>query len=225
VSSLLKADLHVHTRYSEDSISPPEKIVQHCLKVGINCVAITDHNEISGAFEVKRIAPFKVIIGEEILSNRGEIIGYFLTEKIPPHLSPEETVARIKGQGGLVCIPHPFDRFRSGAKLRNHALEQIIGNTDLIEVFNSRTMLLRDSARALELAQKRGLPGTAGSDAHIIREIGSTYMEIPEFNDAEQLREAVRQGRIFRHRTSFWIHFYGIRNRVAKQFQRTGSHV
>jgi predicted metal-dependent phosphoesterase TrpH len=221
VSNLLKADLHVHTCHSEDSISPPEKIVQHCLKAGINCVAITDHNEISGAFEVKRIAPFKVILGEEILTNQGEIIGYFLTEKIPPRLSPEETVARIKAQGGLACVPHPYDRFRSGAKLRNHALEKIIADIDLIEVFNSRTMLLRDSARALELAQKHGLPGMAGSDAHVAREIGSTYMEIPEFNDAEQFRQALRQGKVFGHRTNFFIHFYGIRNRLVKQFQRS----
>jgi predicted metal-dependent phosphoesterase TrpH len=225
VNNLLKADLHVHTRYSEDSISSPEKIVQHCIERGINCLAITDHNEISGAFEVKRIAPFKVIIGEEILTNRGEIIGYFLTEKIPSRLSPEETVARIKAQGGLVCIPHPFDRFRSGAKLRNHALEKIIANIDLIEVFNSRTMLLRDSARALEFAQKHALPGTAGSDAHIVQEVGSTYMEIPEFNDAEQFRQALQQGQVFAHRTNFFVHFYGIRNRLVKQFQRTGSHV
>ena len=221
MSSLLKADLHVHTRYSEDSISPPEKIVQHCLKVGINCVAITDHNEISGAFEVKRIAPFKVIIGEEVLTNRGEIIGYFLTEKIPPRLSPEETVAQIKAQGGLACVPHPYDRFRSGAKLRPQALKKILPDIDLIEVFNSRAMLLRDSARALDLAQKHGLPGTAGSDAHIAREIGSTYMEIPEFNDVEQFRQALRQGKVFGHRTSFFIHFYGIRNRLVKQFQRS----
>jgi len=221
VSNSLKADLHVHTRYSEDSISPPEKIVEHCLKVGINCLAITDHNEISGAFEVKRIAPFKVIVGEEILTSQGEIIGYFLTEKIPPRLSPEETVARIKAQGGLACIPHPFDRFRSGAKLRTNALEKIIPDVDLIEVFNSRTMLLRDSARALKLAQKHGLPGIAGSDAHVVREIGSTYMEIPEFNDAEQLRQALRQGKILGHRTNLFIHFYGIRNRLVKQFQRS----
>jgi predicted metal-dependent phosphoesterase TrpH len=221
VSNLLKADLHVHTRYSEDSISPPEKIVQHCIKRGINCLAITDHNEISGAFEVKRIAPFKVIVGEEILTSRGEIIGYFLTEKIPPRLSPEETVARIKAQGGLACIPHPFDRFRSGAKLRNHTLEKIIANIDLIEVFNSRTMLLRDSARALELARRHDLPATAGSDAHIVQEVGSTYMEIPEFNDAEQFRQALKQGQVFGHRTNPLIHFYGIRNRLIKQFQRS----
>ncbi|MCX5994798.1 MAG: PHP domain-containing protein, partial [Chloroflexi bacterium] len=96
MSNLLKADLHVHTRYSEDSLSPPEKIVQHCLKVGINCLAVTDHNTITGAVEVKRLAPFKVIVSEEILTTQGEIIGYFLTEEIPPRLSPEETVARIK---------------------------------------------------------------------------------------------------------------------------------
>jgi len=221
VSNLLKADLHVHTRYSEDSISSPEKIVQHCLKVGINCLAITDHDEISGAFEVKRIAPFKVILGEEILTSQGEIIGYFLTEKIPPRLSPEETVARIKAQGGLACIPHPYDRFRSGAKLRNHALDKIIPEIDLIEVFNSRTMLLMDSARALELARSHDLPGTAGSDAHIVQEVGSTYMEIPEFNDAEQFRQALRQGKVWGHRTNFWVHFYGIRNRLVKKFQRS----
>jgi len=221
VSNLLKADLHVHTRYSEDSISSPEKIVQHCLKVGINCLAITDHDEISGAFEIKRIAPFKVIVGEEILTSRGEIIGYFLTEKIPPRLSPEETVARIKAQGGLACIPHPFDRLRSGAKLRNDALDKILPEIDLIEVFNSRTMLLRDTASALELAQKHGLPGTAGSDAHIVREVGSTYMEIPEFNDAEQFRQALKRGKVFGHRANFFIHFYGIRNRLVKQFQRS----
>ena len=221
MSNLLKADLHVHTRYSEDSISPPEKIVQHCIKRGINCLAITDHNTITGALEVKRLAPFKVIVSEEILTTQGEIIGYFLTEEIPPRLSPEETVAQIKAQGGLSCIPHSCDRFRSSSKLRPRALEKIIPDIDLIEVFNSRTMLLRDSARALELARRHDLPGTAGSDAHIVREIGSTYMEIPEFNDAEQFRQAVRQGKVWEHRTNFLIHFYGIRNRLIKQFQRS----
>jgi hypothetical protein len=219
VSNLLKADLHVHTCYSEDSLSPPEKIVQHCIKVGINCLAVTDHNTITGALEVKRLAPFKVIVSEEILTTQGEIIGYFLTEEIPPRLSPEETVAQIKAQGGLACIPHPFDRIRN--KLRPRALEKIIPDIDLIEVFNSRTMLLWDSARALELARRHDLPGTAGSDAHIVREVGGTYMEIPEFNDAEQFRQALRQGQVFGHRTNPLIHFYGIRNRLIKQFQRS----
>ena len=97
---MFKADLHVHTCYSKDSISSPEKVVQHCLDISINCLAVTDHDTISGALEVKRIAPFTIIIGEEVLTSCGEIIGLFLTEEIPPHLSPEETVARIKAQGG-----------------------------------------------------------------------------------------------------------------------------
>jgi len=221
VSNLLKADLHMHTRYSEDSLSPPEKIVQHCIKVGINCLAVTDHNTITGALEVKRLAPFKVIIGEEIFTTQGEIIGLFLKQEIPRRLSPEETVTRIKAQGGLVCIPHSRDRFRRGSTLRRQALDRIMPDIDSIEVFNSRTMLLRDSARALELARRHDLPATAGSDAHIVREVGSTYMEIPEFNDAEQFRQALRQGQVFGHRTNFFIHFYGIRNRLIKQFQRS----
>jgi predicted metal-dependent phosphoesterase TrpH len=217
---LLKADLHVHTRYSPDSISSPEKIVQRCLDIGINCLAITDHNSIAGALETKRIAPFKVIIGEEILTDSGEIIGYFLTEEIPPHLSPEETVKCIKSQGGLVCIPHPCDSLRPQSRLQRRALERILPQVDLIEVYNSRTLLLRDTTRARQLAQKHGLPGTAGSDAHVVQEVGRSFIEIPEFDDAEQFRKALAQGRITGNRTSIVIHFYNIRNRLFKLLKR-----
>lgn len=216
----MKADLHVHTCRSKDSTSPAEQIVQHCLEIGIDCLAVTDHDTTSGALEVKRIAPFKVIVGEEILTTCGEIIGLFLSEEIPPRLSPEETVSQIKAQGGLVCIPHPFDRFRPYSRLRRDALESITPDIDLIEVFNSRTYLLRDSARALQFAQSHGLPGTVGSDAHIIREIGRSYMELPEFNDAEQFRRALGQARIIRHKTGVLIHFYNVRNRLLKRLKR-----
>jgi len=157
------------------------------------------------------------IIGEEVLTSCGEIIGLFLTEEIPRRLSPEETVARIKAQGGLVCIPHPFDRFRPHSRLRRNALEKIMPDIDLIEVFNSRTFLSGDSARALQFAQSHGLPGTVGSDAHVIREIGRSFMELPEFNDAEQFRLALGQGKIFTQRTSPLIHFYNIRNRIRNR--------
>ena len=220
-NALLRADLHVHTCYSKDSTSPVEEIIRHCIKIGINCLAITDHDTISGALEVKRTAPFTVIIGEEVLTNCGEIIGLFLSEEIPSHLSPEETVAQIKAQGGLVCIPHPFDRFRPHSRLRHHALESIMGDIDLIEVFNSRTLLQKDSKRALRLAQDRGLPGTVGSDAHIVTEVGRSFIELPEFNDAEQFRQALVQGKIFRSRTSPMIHFYNITNRVTKRLHRS----
>jgi len=217
---LLKADLHVHTRYSKDSTSPTEKVVQRCLELGINCVAITDHDCISGALEIKSFATFKVIVGEEVLTSSGEIIGLFLTEEIPPHLSPEETVARIKSQGGLVCIPHPFDRFRPHSRLRRDALERIMPDVDLVEVFNSRTLLKKDITRAVELARSYGLPGTAGSDAHVTQEIGRAYIEIPEFNDAGQFKTALRQGSISGRRTSPLIHLYNIRNRLIKRLGR-----
>jgi predicted metal-dependent phosphoesterase TrpH len=218
---LLKADLHVHTRYSKDSVSPPEEIVQHCLKIGINCLAVTDHDSIAGALETKRIAPFKVIIGEEVLTNSGEIIGYFLKEEVPPHLSPEETVKRIKAQGGLVCIPHPCDCLRPQSRLSPRALQRILSQVDLIEVFNSRTLLSRDAVHARELAQKCGLPGTVGSDAHVIQEVGRAYIEIPEFNDAEQFRQVLVQGKIVGSRTSPLVHFYNIRNRLIKRLKRS----
>jgi predicted metal-dependent phosphoesterase TrpH len=92
---------------------------------------------------------------------------------------------------------------------------------DLIEVFNSRTMLLRDSARTIELVKKHGLPCTAGSDAHVVREVGSAYIEMPEFNDAEQFRQALKQGRVYGHRTNPLIHSYGIRDRLVKLFRRS----
>jgi predicted metal-dependent phosphoesterase TrpH len=218
---LLKADLHVHTRYSPDSISSPEHIVRRCLDIGINCLAITDHNSIAGALETKRIAPFKVIVGEEILTSQGEIIGYFLTKEILPHLTPEETVQRIKAQGGLVCVPHPCDRLRPQSRLQRRALERIMPHVDLIEIFNSRTLLLRDTERARQLANKHSLPGTAGSDAHVVQEVGRSFVEMSEFNDAEQFRKALTQGKITGNRTSMLIHFYNIRNRLFKLLRRS----
>ncbi|UCC59560.1 MAG: PHP domain-containing protein [Dehalococcoidia bacterium] len=218
---MLKADLHVHTCHSKDSTSSPDLIVRHCLEVGINCLAVTDHNSIDGALEVTRIAPFEVIVGEEMMTTGGEIIGLFLSELIPPRLCPEETVARIKAQGGLVCIPHPFDRFRPHSRLSRDSLEKIMPDIDLIEVFNSRTYLLRDSKRAMKYAQSHGLPGIVGSDAHVIREIGRSYIEMPEFNDVEQFRLALSKGRMVMRKTGVFIHFYNVRNRIVKRLKRT----
>ena len=202
-------------------MSTPDQIVRHCLSVGISCLAVTDHNTISGALEMKRVAPFRVIVGEEILTTRGEIIGLFLSEEVPPRLTPVETVSRIKDQGGLACVPHPFDRFRPHSRLRPDVLEALAPALDLIEVFNSRTYLLSDSARALEFAQSHGLPGTAGSDAHVIGEIGRSYVEIPDFNDAEQFRLALSQARVIARKTPILTHFYNIRNRLLKRLGRT----
>ncbi len=148
---MLKADLHIHTKYSMDCNMPLEKIVSRCLKIGINCVAICDHGTAEGALKMRDIAPFPVIVAEEILTPHGEIMGMFLKETIPSGLSVEQTISRIRAQGGLVCIPHPFDTFRSSA-LTNNIIEEIAEQIDIIEVFNSRALLPQSSAKALAFA-------------------------------------------------------------------------
>jgi len=222
---LLKADLHVHTRFSKDSTSSIERIIQHCLGIGIDCLAITDHDTIEGALEMKHRAPFTIIVSEEILTTQGEIIGYFLNEIVPPSLSPEETVKHIKDQGGLVCIPHPVDRFRPHSRLKPSALQRILPDIDIIEVYNSRTYMSKDTDRSLQLANKNGLIRSAGSDAHIVEEIGRTYIELPEFENAEQFLDSLRQGKIHGQKTSTLIHFYNITNRIRKLADRIISSV
>ena len=119
---MLKADLHIHTEYSMDCNTSLERVIDRCLEIGINCIAVCDHGTVDGAIKLNRLAPFTVIVAEEILTPHGEIMGMFLQESIPSGLSVEQTLASIRTQGGLVCIPHPFDTFRQSA-LDNGAIE------------------------------------------------------------------------------------------------------
>jgi len=192
---VLKADLHTHTHYSHDSITSPERYVRRCLALSINCVAVTEHNNIEGALAVQKLAPFKVIIAEEIKTTHGELTGLFLREPVPPDLSPEETIERIKAQGGLVSLPHPFDRIRR-EPLRDEARDRILKQLDIIEVYNSRTTFQRDNRRARKIAEAMGLPMGAGSDAHSPWELGTTYIEMPDFDGPDEFLRALRQGRI-----------------------------
>ena len=191
----MKADLHIHTGYSPDCVTPLENIIARCNERGINCVGITDHNTIAGALDMKRVAPFKVVIGEEIDTKQGEVIGYYISEEIPRGLTAVETVMRIKEQGGVVCIPHPFDSFRFSA-IRRDTLEALVPHIDVIEVFNSRLLLRRHAARADEFARMHGLLASAGSDAHTAYEVGNAYVEMPDFNDRSQFLDSLAQGTI-----------------------------
>jgi len=204
---LLKADLHTHTHYSPDCLSTPESVIERCLKVGVNCLAVTDHNRIDGALEMERLAPFTVIVGEEVKTTQGEIIGYFLKEHIPRGLSPQETVERIKVQGGLVCVPHPFDRVRRSV-LRREALQEIASQIDIVEVLNARVTLGKDLRQARAFASRWGLPASAGSDAHTPGEIGTAYVEMPEFGGVLDFCRALAQGRIRGHRALPWVHLF-----------------
>jgi hypothetical protein len=155
---------------------------------------------------MQNLAPFKVVVAEEILTPHGEIMGMFLKETIPSGLSVEQAISRIKAQGGLVCIPHPFDSFR-GLRLGSRELEALVDQIDAIEVFNARGPFLKSSAKAQTFAQKYGIPGTVGSDAHTIGEIGNAYIEMPEFNGRDDFLQALRTGNVFGHRTNPLIHF------------------
>ena len=202
---MLRADLHIHTEYSFDSKMPLESIINRCLKLDINCVAIADHGTTAGALKMKEIAPFTVIVAHEILTPIGEIMGLFLTEDIPGGFSPEETITRIKAQGGLVCLPHPFDRFR-GIGRHYQEIERVIADIDIIEAFNSRVILKSYNKKAEIFAQKHGLPCSAGSDAHIPHEIGHAYIEMPEFNGSQEFCAALKEGNIFGRRSCPLVH-------------------
>jgi len=215
---VIKADLHVHTCYSGDCYTPLMQIVNRCLEIGINCVAIADHNTIAGALRLKEIAPFKVIIAEEIQTSSGELMGLFLTEEISRGLSAEETIARIKNQGGLVGIPHPFGRWplENSKELTS---EEILCQVDIIEVFNSRTPFSNSSAKAQRLALEHGKAASAGSDAHTVGEIGRAYVEMPEFNGPEDFLGCLSQGKIFGQRSSPLVHFASTWAKVRKCFR------
>jgi predicted metal-dependent phosphoesterase TrpH len=199
-----------------DCNTPVEKIVSRCLEIGINCIAICDHGTAEGALKMREIAPFKVIVAEEIMTPDGEIMGMFLKETIPSRISVKEAISQIRAQGGLVCIPHPFDRLRHSA-LRNNMIEEIAEQIDIVEVFNSRTIFTRYSAKALAFATKHGIPKSAGSDAHTLREIGNTYVEMPEFNSKDDFLKALGRGKISGHITNPFIHFASAWTKLRKQ--------
>jgi predicted metal-dependent phosphoesterase TrpH len=200
-----------------DCNMPLEKIVSRCQETGVNCVAICDHGTAEGGLELRKIAPFTVIVAEEILTPHGEIMGMFLEETIPSRLSVKETLSRIRAQGGLVCIPHPFDILRYSA-LHSNIIEEIAEQIDIVEVFNSRGVLGRSSDKAKAFALKHGIAQSAGSDAHTPYEIGNAYVEMPEFNGKEGFLEALARGKISGHRTNPLIHFASIWARLKNKF-------
>jgi predicted metal-dependent phosphoesterase TrpH len=193
-----------------------EKIIARCLKVGINCLGIADHNTFAGAVKMKELAPFQIIPGEEILTQSGEVIGFFLTEEIPSKLTMKETLQRIKAQGGLVCIPHPYDKLRYSA-FKNQVLSDIMPYIDIIEGFNARSLSPSSSTRALELARKYRKPASAGSDAHTLSEIGNAYVEMEDFNGTEEFIVSLANGKIFGSRSNPLSHFASTWNRLKKR--------
>ena len=223
---MISVDLHVHTSASVDCGTPVEDVANACIDAGIDCVAITDHNEIAGAFALRDLGKVRVIVGEEIRTTDGELQGLFLSEHIPGGLSPDETIDRIKAQGGLVCMPHPFVRsvypsWRSLGDVSdgvfvpsphltrvNRLLTQdVLSRLDLMETVNSRTPLKWNWAACNKLANLCGLPQTAGSDSHTPGEIGNAHMEMEDFTDAASFLDSVKRARLVGKAASPFVHY------------------
>ena len=201
MNSFLKADLHVHTRYSHDSTASLQSIVSRCIETGIQCLAVTDHNTIEAALMLHGQAPLQIIVGEEIKSSEGDIIGLFLKEGIPKDLTPMQTVQAIKSQGGLVMVPHPFDRVRPTA-LGLEAFETIAHDVDIVETFNARNLFNADNSRADEIARNYHKVRAVASDCHTAAELGRTYNLIPSFIDTPQdFLQGLSQAELVTHPT------------------------
>src|SRR6202035_719809 len=173
--ALIEVDLHMHTDHSHDCATPVEVLLATAREQGLGAIAVTDHNEISGALEARAQADgagVKVIVGEEVkTAGQGEVIGLFIEEKIPRGLSLAETVAEIKRQGGLVYVPHPFDRMHSVPDYEH--LLTILADVDAIEVYNPRVAIGAFNEEASRFAAKYRIPAGAGSDSHVAQGLGS----------------------------------------------------
>lgn len=213
-----KVDFHVHTCYSGDSLTSLEAVIEACRKRGLGKVAITDHNTIAGAVALQALAPDLVIVGEEIKTDVGEIIAYFLKEEVPKGLPVQEAIARVREQGGVISVSHPLDRLRREAMGLTHLLS-IIEQVDALEAFNARTTFPSDNQRTLDLAREWVLLATAGSDAHIAWEIGHAYVEMPAFNDKDEFLRSLAQGQIVGRLTTPLIHFASNWAKFAKRLR------
>ena len=202
---MIRVEFHCHTIESKDSLTTPEKLLEACRIKHIDRVVITDHNTIAGALLARKLDPERVIIGEEIMTPHGEILAAFVKEEIPPGLPPMEVIARLREQDAFIRLSHPFDKRRDG-HWKFEVLLEIVPYVDAIEIYNSRNMWPGGNKQAEEFAEKHGLPGTVGSDAHTAYEIGKATMLLPEFNDSSSLKSEVKNAQYETKTSSFWIH-------------------
>jgi predicted metal-dependent phosphoesterase TrpH len=190
----LRVDMHCHTRASFDCLSDPEAILRTARARRLDRLIITDHNELAGALRLRDVDPELIIVGEEVRTReRVDVIGIFLREVIPKGTPAREACERIRAQGGLVYMPHPFDTHRAGG---GKLLEELAELIDVVEVHNARSSPARNR-EAEQWARARGKPMGAGSDAHTLREIGRGYAEVPPFApNRDAFVAALRAGRV-----------------------------
>jgi predicted metal-dependent phosphoesterase TrpH len=214
------ADFHCHTVFSHDCCTSIPELVRRCRRAGIDCLAVTDHNEIEGALRVRDTAGFRVIVGEEIFTAGGEVIGLFLESCIPPRLPFRETLERIKAQGGLTYLPHPVSGIRK-SRLSRAVVEANLDLLDVVETYNARTLLGDDDeARWVEaLTRTHDLATAAASDAHSPWEVGTVRVALEDFTTPGELLQRLRAARVTARPVPLWMR--GVLNHKVRGLLRT----
>jgi predicted metal-dependent phosphoesterase TrpH len=204
---MINVEFHCHTRYSKDSLVKIPDLLVTCKKKGLDRLVVTDHNNILGAREANALDPDRFIIGEEIMTQKGELLGIFVKEHIPAGLPALETTDILRAQGAFISVSHPFDIYRKG-HWEEHDLLDILPSVDAIEVFNSRCMDPQFNKRAQSFASQHHLLGTVGSDSHSLVEVGTASLTLPEFTDTASLIRALQLAQQNIRLSPPWVHFY-----------------
>ena len=216
---MLKVEFHCHTNASKDSLTCPVDLVAAARRKGIDRLVITDHNTVAGARVAQALDPELVIVGEEIMTTRGEILAAFVSEEVPSGLAPQEAIRRLRDQGAFISVSHPFDRLRSGGWKEGNLLK-ILPLVDAIEVYNSRCMFPSFNREARRFAERHDIPGTVGSDAHAAFEVGRSLMRLEQFEGADDLRNVIRQGVPQVRWSPPWFHFTSRYASISKKNKR-----
>lgn len=195
----VRVDMHSHTMWSGDSTTTPDELEAGVAACGVDVLCITDHHAVEGAQRMAGRLGCRVVVGEEVRTHAGEIIGLFLSERISFGSSPALTAQLIRDQGGIVYVPHPFDPMRTN--LAEAALHDITahGLVDAIEIHNAKTSLRSLNQRAADFAAEHGLAAGAGSDAHVPDAFGAAYVEMPDFDGPADFLVKLREGRVVGH--------------------------
>jgi hypothetical protein len=189
---MLRVDLHLHSHFSHDGKSSLQELIDRAHECRLDRLALTDHNTIEGALSFVRTAPELAIAGEEAKTLEGEVIGLFITSRVPPFLAPEEAMDLIHGMGGLVYLPHPLDRYR--AHYSEHRIAELAPRIDIIETYNPWCEADANRAAA-RLAEELGKVTATGSDSHSAEELGRSWMEMEEYRDPDDFLDKLRYAR------------------------------
>jgi predicted metal-dependent phosphoesterase TrpH len=217
---MIRVEFHCHTIFSHDSLVSIDDLYRAAKEKHLDRVIITDHNRIDGAILANDKFPEIFVVGEEVMTSKGEILAAFVKEAIPKGLAPLETIQKLREQGAFIWVPHPFDKARSGSWDLDE-LKKIAPLVDAIEVFNSRCINNDCNLLAAAFAKENSLLTTVGSDAHSKFELGRSTLVLPDFNNDQELRLSLTNARHDVKLTPFWVHFISTWAKLRKKHIRS----